>query len=129
MGFLDELKVRAEDFGDKAQEGFGAAKDQTEEVIENVKDRFDGDGTPAEKDVTAEPAAAAAEDASTEGQESAPSIGEAGGAPEPSEAAIENATRTAQTLGDTKAGSESCDHQPVDMRWRRSVRGAAPLVG
>jgi hypothetical protein len=43
MGFLDELKDKAEQFGDKAQEGFGAAKDKTEEVIENVKDRFDGD--------------------------------------------------------------------------------------
>ncbi len=55
MGFLDELKDKAEEFGDKAQEGFGAAKDKTEEVIENVKDRFDGDETPAEKDVAAEP--------------------------------------------------------------------------
>jgi len=43
MGFLDELKDKAEQFGDKAQEGFGVAKDKTEEVIENVKDRFDGD--------------------------------------------------------------------------------------
>ena len=40
---MDELKDKAEEFGDKAQEGFGAAKDKTEEVIENVKDRFDGD--------------------------------------------------------------------------------------
>jgi hypothetical protein len=105
MGFLDELKDKAEDFEDKAKEGFGAPKDKTEEVIENVKDRFDG--TPAEKDVTAEPAAAAAEDTSTEGPESAPSIGEAVGATEPSEAAIENTTRAAQNLGDTRAGSES----------------------
>jgi hypothetical protein len=43
MGFLDELKDKAEEFGDKAQKGFGAAKDKSEEVIENVKDRFDGD--------------------------------------------------------------------------------------
>jgi hypothetical protein len=43
MGFLDELKDKAEEFGDKAKEGFGADKDKTEEVIENVKDRFDGD--------------------------------------------------------------------------------------
>jgi ElaB/YqjD/DUF883 family membrane-anchored ribosome-binding protein len=107
MGFLDELKDKAEDFGDKAKEGFGAPKDKTEEVIENVKDRFDGDETPAEKDITAQPAAAAAEDTSTEGPESAPSIGEAVGATEPSEAAIENTTRAAQNLGDTRAGSES----------------------
>ena len=45
MGFLDELKDKAEEFGEKAKEGFGAAKDKTEEVIENVKDRFDGDDT------------------------------------------------------------------------------------
>jgi hypothetical protein len=43
MGFLDELKDKAEQFGDKAQEGFGGAKDKTEEVIENVKDRSDDD--------------------------------------------------------------------------------------
>jgi hypothetical protein len=43
MGFLDELKAKAEEFGDKAKEGFGSAKDKPEEVIENVKDRFDGD--------------------------------------------------------------------------------------
>jgi hypothetical protein len=43
MGFLDELKDKAEEFGDKAQERFGAANDESEEVIENVKDRFDGD--------------------------------------------------------------------------------------
>jgi hypothetical protein len=79
MGFLDELKDRAEEFGDKAKEGFGAAKDKTEEVIENVQDRFDGDETPAEKDAAAEP----------------------------DEAAIDNATRAAPNLGDTKAGSES----------------------
>ena len=42
MGFLDELKDKAEEFGDKAQEGFGATKDESEEVIENAKDRFDG---------------------------------------------------------------------------------------
>jgi hypothetical protein len=43
MGFLDELKDKAEEFGDKAKERFGSTKDKTEEVIENVKDRFDGD--------------------------------------------------------------------------------------
>jgi hypothetical protein len=29
MGFLDELKDKAEEFGDKAKEGFGSAKDKT----------------------------------------------------------------------------------------------------
>jgi hypothetical protein len=49
MGFLDELKDKAEEFGEKAKESFGGATDQTENVIENVKDRFDKDDTPAEK--------------------------------------------------------------------------------
>ena len=49
MGFLDELKDKAEAFGEKAKESFGGATDQTENVIENVKDRFDKDDTPAEK--------------------------------------------------------------------------------
>jgi hypothetical protein len=40
MGFLDELTDRAEEFGDKAKEGFGATEDKSEEVIENAKDRF-----------------------------------------------------------------------------------------
>ena len=43
MGFLDELKDKAEEFGDKAKETFGGATDKTEDVIENAKDRFDGD--------------------------------------------------------------------------------------
>ena len=49
MGFLDELKDKAEEFGNKAKESFGGATDQTEDVIENVKDRFDEDDTPAVK--------------------------------------------------------------------------------
>ena len=49
MGFLDELKDKAEAFGEKAKDSFGGATDQTENVIENVKDRFDKDDTPAEK--------------------------------------------------------------------------------
>ena len=43
MGFLDNLKDKAEEFGDKAKEGFGAAKDKTSDLVEDVKDRFDGD--------------------------------------------------------------------------------------
>ena len=49
MGFLDELKDKAEEFGEKAKETFGGATDKTEGVIENAKDRFDKDDTPAEK--------------------------------------------------------------------------------
>ena len=46
MGFLDELKDKAEAFGEKAKDSFGGA---TDGVIENAKDRFDKDDTPAEK--------------------------------------------------------------------------------
>jgi len=44
MGFFDELKDKAEEFGDKAKEGFDfdAAKDKAEDVIDNVKDRRRG---------------------------------------------------------------------------------------
>jgi len=40
MGFFDELKDKAEEFGDKAKEGIGAAKDKAEDVIDNFKDHF-----------------------------------------------------------------------------------------
>ena len=49
MGFLDELKDKAEEFGEKAKETFGGTTDKPEGVIENAKDRFDKDDTPAEK--------------------------------------------------------------------------------
>jgi hypothetical protein len=49
MGFLDELKDKAEEFGDQAKEAFGASTYKAEEVIENMKDRFDSDDTAAEK--------------------------------------------------------------------------------
>jgi hypothetical protein len=118
MGFLDELKDKAEDFGDKAKEGFGAAKDKAEYVIENVKDRFDDDDTaggragPESVGETApvgatEPAAAAAEEAATEAQESTPSMGEPAAAAEPAAADVEEAGTAAQIVSDSKAGSES----------------------
>ena len=45
MGFLDNLKDKAEEFGDKAKEGFEAAKDKASDLVDDVKDRFDGDET------------------------------------------------------------------------------------
>ncbi len=48
-GFFDELKDKAEEFGDKAKEGFGAANDKAEDAFDNVKDRFDGDDTVADQ--------------------------------------------------------------------------------
>ena len=71
MGFLDELKDNAEEFGDMAKEGFEAAKDKTEDVIENVKDRFDSDETPAENAGQGD-AAAASSDAGQDVGEFAP---------------------------------------------------------
>jgi len=48
MGFLDNLKDKAEDFGDKAKEGFDTARDKASDLVGDVKDRFDGDDeTPA----------------------------------------------------------------------------------
>jgi ElaB/YqjD/DUF883 family membrane-anchored ribosome-binding protein len=43
MGLLDNLKDKAEDFGEKAKEGFEAAKDKASDLIDDVKDRFDKD--------------------------------------------------------------------------------------
>ena len=88
MGFLDELKDKAEEFGDKAKEGFGSAKDKTEEVIENVKDRFDGDdetptgsgesvGYSSEGAEGIKEARSSFEDATATAQDSAEGIGEA----------------------------------------------------
>ena len=54
MGFLDELKDKAEEFGDKAKETFGGATDKTEGVIENAKDRFDKDDDSAGREQAGE---------------------------------------------------------------------------
>ena len=43
MGFLDDLKDKAEDFGEKAKEGFGTAKDKASDLVDDVKDRIDKD--------------------------------------------------------------------------------------
>ena len=40
MGFLDNLKDKAEEFGDKAKEGFEAAKDKASDLVDDVKDRL-----------------------------------------------------------------------------------------
>ena len=37
------MKDKAEDFGEKAKEGFEAAKDKASDLIDDVKDRFDND--------------------------------------------------------------------------------------
>jgi hypothetical protein len=50
MGFLDDLKGKAEEFGEKAKEGIGAAKDKAADLVGDVKDRFDNDDpSPADK--------------------------------------------------------------------------------
>jgi hypothetical protein len=88
MGFLDELKDKAEGFAEKAKDGFGAGQDKTEEVFENVKDRFDGD------------------DASATAQDSAESIGEsAGGATEAGAASVDEALGAQQAAGDPTGNS------------------------
>jgi hypothetical protein len=101
MGFLDELKDKAEEFGDKAKEGFETGKDKSEDVIENVKDRFDSDETPAENAGQAE-AAAAASEAGQDVGEFAPV-----GATQPEVAAVEDATAGAADQSTSGMGSES----------------------
>jgi hypothetical protein len=62
MGFLDDLKDKAEEFGEKAKEGFGAARNKASDLIGDVKDRLDqGDdaasadaGAPASADPSSE---------------------------------------------------------------------------
>ena len=56
MGFLDDLKGKAEEFGEKAKEGFEAAKDKASDLIGDVKDRLDTDDDGASAS-GAEPAA------------------------------------------------------------------------
>ena len=50
MGFLDDLKGKAEDFGEKAKEGFETAKDKAADLIDDVKDRFDNDDDKTSED-------------------------------------------------------------------------------
>jgi len=101
MGFLDELKDKGEESGDEAKEGFEAAKDKTEDVIENVKDRFDSDETPAENAGQGN-AAAAASDMGQDVGEFAPV-----GATDPEVAAVEDATADAAEQSASGMGSES----------------------
>jgi hypothetical protein len=88
MGFLDELKDKAEEFAEKAKDGLGTGQDKTEEVIENVKDRFDGD------------------DASATAQDSAESIGEsAEGATGAEAASVDEALGAHEAAGDRTGNS------------------------
>ena len=63
MGFLDDLKGKAEQIGEKAKEGFGAAKDKASDLVEGVKDRrgadekASGDGGDASADYSSEASA------------------------------------------------------------------------
>jgi hypothetical protein len=121
MGFLDERKDKAEEFGDKAKEGFEAAKDKTEDVIENVKDSFDSDDTPAEK-AGQRDAAAAASDAGQDVGDFAPV-----GATEPEVAAVEDATAGAAEQSHLRHGKRvrNCrlgGHQPGRRRLRTCGR-------
>ena len=43
MGFLDSLKDKAEEFGERAKGGFEAAKDKASALIGDAKDRIDKD--------------------------------------------------------------------------------------
>jgi hypothetical protein len=123
MGFLDELKDKAEEFGDKAKEGFGSAKDKTEEVVENVKDRFDGgdetmgseesvgyssEGAEGIKEAvaaTADSARSSFEDATAAAQDSADSIGEPPVTTESAASSFEEALGAQEAAEDRRADS------------------------
>ena len=94
MGFLDDLKDKAEDFGESAKEAFEAAKDKAAELVEDVKDKFDGDDSPAEQDADTADAAPETYDVADD------SLGE-GGAATATETLGETAPTTAETLGET----------------------------
>jgi hypothetical protein len=107
----------AEEFGEKAKEGFGTGKDKTEEVIENAKDRFDGDDASATAQDSAESIedrvvgateteAPSVEAAAAETQESAPSMGEAVGATEFAATSVDEALGAQEAAGDRKGNSE-----------------------
>jgi hypothetical protein len=64
MGFLDNLKDKAEEFGEKAKEGFGAARDKASDLIDDVKDRMDKDDETSADDVEADHSAGSVDDAS-----------------------------------------------------------------
>jgi len=95
MGFLDDLKDKAEEFGESAKEAFEAAKDKASELVEDVKDKFDGDDSPAEQD--AGTAAAAPEQTYDVADDS---LGEGAAATE-TDTLGETAPTTAETLGET----------------------------
>jgi hypothetical protein len=120
-GFLDELKDKAEEFGDKAKEGFGSAK--PEEVIENVKDRFDGgdetmgseesvgyssEGAEGIKEAvaaTADSARSSFEDATAAAQDSADSIGGPPLITESAASSVEEALGAQEAAEDRRADS------------------------
>jgi hypothetical protein len=101
MGFLDELKDKAEEFGESAKEAFEAAKDKASELVEDVKDKFDGDDSPAEQD--AGTAAAAPEQTYDVADDS---LGEGAAATE-TDTLGEGATTTSDTLGEGTATTDT----------------------
>jgi hypothetical protein len=96
MGFMDELEDKAEGFGDKAQEGFGAPRDKTEDVIENVKDRFDSDASAAQGAADAGISTQSVSEAMAEGMKEA-------GTTE-SDASVDEALGSQEAAEDTGAG-------------------------
>ena len=97
MGFLDEQKDRAEEFGDKAQEGFGAAKNKTEDVIGNVKDRFDSDDSAPQGAADAGISTQSVSEAMAEGMKEAGTTESA--------ASVDEALGSQEAAEDTGAGS------------------------
>ena len=128
MGFLDDLKDKAEDFGDKAKEGLGAAKDKAADLVDDVKDRFDGDDeTPAADTAeSADYSPAAVDEAAGGIPEAAADAG--GGIVDPTEAPVDSVGDVPEpdlgevatpSLGEVPdAGLSDCRRPP----WRGCLR-------
>ena len=61
MGFLDDLKDKAAQFGEKAKQGFAAAKDKAAGPVDDVEERLDHDEESAVEGAEASDAAPVAD--------------------------------------------------------------------
>jgi hypothetical protein len=137
MGFLDNLKDKAEEFGERAKEGFEAAKDKAGDLVGDVKERIDKDETSQDKveaaaDYSPESVAEASkgiDDAVAESKAAA----EASAPPavDPLDPAVESAETTEPTAGLGAVADEPVvAPDPLDGTPDHAVAGepAEPMV-
>ena len=114
MGFLDNLKDKAEEFGEKAKEGFESAEDKAGDLVDDVKERLDRDETSQEK---VEAAADHSPESLKEASQAAPgAVDEATAAAEasaqPASDPLDPTAESAETTGPT-AGLGAVADEPV----------------